>query len=64
MESFTFFFGQPVWLATLPLLAAMLGLLLAFTVSMAVGRFEDRQHAVVDEANAIGTAYLQATGAR
>jgi hypothetical protein len=41
--------------------AAMLGLLLAFTVSMAVGRFEDRKHAVVDEANAIGTAYLRAS---
>jgi hypothetical protein len=39
--------------------AALLGLLLAFTVSMAVGRFEDRKHAVVDEANAIGTAYLR-----
>ena len=39
--------------------AALLGLLLAFTVSMAVGRFEDRKRAVVDEANAIGTAYLR-----
>ena len=39
--------------------AAILGLLLAFTVSMAVSRFEDRKHAVVDEANAIGTAYLR-----
>ena len=41
--------------------AAILGLLLAFTVSMAVSRFEDRKHAVVDEANAIGTAYLRAS---
>ena len=41
--------------------AAMLGLLLAFTVSMSVGRFEDRKAAVVDEANAIGTAYLRAS---
>jgi hypothetical protein len=40
-------------------LAALLGLLLAFSVSMAVARFEDRKHAVVDEANAIGTAYLR-----
>ncbi len=39
--------------------AAILGLLLAFTVSMAIGRFEDRKHAVVEEANAIGTAYLR-----
>jgi hypothetical protein len=41
--------------------AGILGLLLAFTVSMAVSRFEDRKHAVVDEANAIGTAYLRAS---
>ncbi len=41
--------------------AAMLGLLLAFTVSMSVGRFEDRKHAVVEEANAIGTAYLRSS---
>ncbi len=40
--------------------AALLGLLLAFSVSMAVGRFENRKAAVVDEANAIGTAYLRA----
>ena len=40
-------------------IAALLGLLLAFTVSMSVGRFETRKLAVVDEANAIGTAYLR-----
>jgi hypothetical protein len=40
--------------------AALLGLLLAFSVSMAVSRFEARKVAVVDEANAIGTAYLRA----
>jgi hypothetical protein len=40
-------------------LAALLGLLLAFSVSMAVTRFESRKVAVVDEANAIGTAYLR-----
>ncbi len=39
--------------------AALLGLLLAFTVSMSVGRFENRKAAVVDEANAIGTGYLR-----
>ena len=39
--------------------AALLGLLLAFSVSMAVGRFEDRKAAVVDESNCIGTAYLR-----
>jgi hypothetical protein len=39
--------------------AALLGLLLAFTFSMAATRFENRKLAVVDEANAIGTAYLR-----
>lgn len=41
--------------------AALLGLLLAFSVSMAVSRFETRKAAVVDEANAIGTAHLRAS---
>lgn len=41
--------------------AALLGLLLAFSVSMAVSRFEARKVAVVDEANAIGTAHLRAS---
>jgi hypothetical protein len=41
--------------------AVLLGLLLAFSVSMAVSRFESRKVAVVDEANAIGTAYLRAS---
>jgi hypothetical protein len=40
-------------------LAALLGLLLAFSMSMAVTRFENRKAAVVDEANCIGTAYLR-----
>jgi uncharacterized membrane protein YsdA (DUF1294 family) len=38
---------------------AVLGLLLGFTVSMAVSRFENRQKLVVEESNAIGTAYLR-----
>jgi hypothetical protein len=38
----------------------LLGLLLAFTFAMAVTRFEIRTHAVVDEANAIGTTALRA----
>lgn len=42
------------------MVAALLGLLLAFTVSMAVSRFEDRKTAVVEESNAIGTAFLRA----
>ena len=44
-------------------LASMLGLLallLAFTFSAALQRFDDCSQAVVAEANAIGTAYLRA----
>lgn len=37
----------------------LLGLLLAFTFSGAVGRFEERRALVIQEANAIGTAYLR-----
>lgn len=43
-------------------LAAMLGLLallLAFTFSAALQRYEDRSQTVVAEANAIGTTYLR-----
>ena len=38
---------------------ALLGLLLGFTMSMAVARFEVRKDLVLDEANAIGTSYLR-----
>ena len=38
----------------------ILALLLAFTFSLSLQRFEVRSDAVVDEANAIGTAYLRA----
>lgn len=38
----------------------ILALLLAFTLSLALQRFDSRSAAVVDEANAIGTAYLRA----
>ncbi len=44
-------------------LAAMLGLLallLGFTYSLALQRYEERSQAVVTEANAIGTTYLRA----
>ena len=44
-------------------LASMLGLLallLGFTFSLALQRYEDRSQAVVAESNAIGTAYLRA----
>jgi hypothetical protein len=37
----------------------VLGLLLGFTMSMAVTRFEVRKHLVLEEANAIGTAHLR-----
>ncbi len=39
----------------------MLGLLLGFTFSMAVGRYENRRDLVLQEANAIGTTYLRAS---
>lgn len=45
------------------LVGATLGLLaffLAFTFGMAVSRFDNRRQLVLDEANAIGTAYLRA----
>jgi hypothetical protein len=39
---------------------ALVGLVLAFTFSLAAGRFDDRRLVVLEEANAIGTAYLRA----
>ncbi len=39
---------------------ALLGLLLAFTISMALSRIDARKQMVVEESNAIGTAYLRA----
>lgn len=41
-------------------LIGFMGLILAFGLSLAVGRYESRRTDVVDEANAIGTAYLRA----
>ena len=38
----------------------LLALLLGFTFSLAIGRYEERRSLVVQEANAIGTAYLRA----
>jgi hypothetical protein len=37
----------------------LLALLIAFTFSGAASRFDARRHLVVEEANAIGTAYLR-----
>ena len=41
-------------------LLGVVGLILAFGLSLAVGRYEDRRAAVVSDANAIGTTYLRA----
>src|SRR3954453_3157373 len=41
-------------------LVGLVALLLAFGLTMAVGRYEARRGAVVLEANAIGTTYLRA----
>jgi len=41
-------------------LLGFMGLILAFGLSLAVGRYEDRRAATVSDANAIGTAYLRA----
>ena len=41
-------------------LLGVVGLILAFGLALAVGRYESRRDAVVDEANAIGKAYLRA----
>lgn len=41
-------------------LLTLVGLILAFGLAMAVTRYETRRAAVVEDANAIGTAYLRA----
>jgi hypothetical protein len=41
-------------------LLGVVGLILAFGLSLAVNRYEDRRDAVVDEANTIGTTFLRA----
>ena len=38
----------------------VVGLILAFGLSLALSRYEDRRAAIVDETNAIGTTYLRA----
>ncbi len=47
--------------AVLASLLGILALLLGFTFSLALQRYDSRSAAVVDEANAIGTAYLRAS---
>src|SRR5438093_3176273 len=39
---------------------ALVGLILAFGLSLAIGRYDSRRAAVVDDANASGTTYLRA----
>ena len=41
-------------------LLGLVGLILAFGLALAVGRYESRRAAVVEQANAIGTTYLRA----
>src|SRR5262249_5622159 len=41
-------------------LLGVIGLLLGFSFSMSAGRFESRRDVMIDEGNAIGTAYLRA----
>src|SRR4051812_22699562 len=41
-------------------LLALVGLVLAFGLSLAIGRYDSRRSAVVDDANTIGTTYLRA----
>jgi hypothetical protein len=50
---------EPVGILQAALLG-LVGLVLAFGLALAVGRYESRRTAVVDEANAIGTTYLRA----
>lgn len=46
--------------ALVAVLVTLLGLLLGFSFSMVESRFAERKAIVIDEANAIGTAYLRA----
>lgn len=41
-------------------LLGVVGLILAFGLSLAVGRYQDRRADLVTDANTIGTAYLRA----
>src|ERR1044072_7404509 len=41
-------------------LLGLVGLILAFALTLAVGRYQDRRAAVGTDANTIGTAYLRA----
>jgi hypothetical protein len=51
--------GRPGMSAVEGSVYGLMGLLLAFTFSGATTRFEARRHLIVEETNAIGTAYLR-----
>jgi hypothetical protein len=50
---------EPFGVLQAALLVGVVGLILAFGLSLAVGRYEARRAALVTEANAIGTTYLR-----
>jgi hypothetical protein len=52
-------FKEPMGVLQAALLG-LVGLILAFGLSLAVARYENRRSNIVDEANAIGTTYLRA----
>jgi hypothetical protein len=52
-------YREPVGVLQAALLGVV-GLILAFGLTLAVGRYQDRRTNVVDDANTIGTAYLRA----
>lgn len=52
--------GQAATDVTLTALLGLLGLLLAFTYGFSLNRYDERRAAMVDEVNAIGTAFLRA----
>lgn len=52
--------NAPSWEIVPTSVLSLLGLILAFTLSMAIARFDARKSLMVKESNAIGTAYLRA----
>jgi hypothetical protein len=52
---------KPTASVTVGAMLGLLALLLGFTFSMVDGRYANRKAAVIEDANAIGTAYLRAT---
>lgn len=52
--------NEPAAAAIIASALGLLAFLLGFTFNIAVGRFEERRLAVIEEANALGTLYLRA----